>query len=395
MAIGRIRKRKAQAASNLQGVSAEQNAAMNGFNAGALDNMFSQIKKFDSKLTREEFDAQAKANPAAVQAIYESVKPRSIVGSTIKLNDGSEAKVLGATPYNNAPGFYLQTDKGDLTVYSKDFIESGGSYNGNKSYITAVSPEILGELEQGEVSLLSSGLFNDLPGKNNTGLDLSGKDFYVFTDAAASPNLNTWFYEPSSVDDRYESLYAGGLKLTQGPNGKLYYAGESGGGNQAQVGFLHGDRAGVNRPFTNSPAGSGFTGSGQTVTQKGGLLGKLGASIGKVLDNPLVQLGVSAFGGAPLVGAYNLGKVGGGLATGQLSFGDALKGVATAAAAQGVGGLAGGFSNAVKDAVGGSLGNIAGGAAQGAIQGGAGSLLSGGDLGQGLLGGALFGGVLS
>ena len=184
---------------------------------------------------------------------------------------------------------------------------------------------------------------------------------------------------------------AGGLRLTQGPNGKLYYAGESGGGNQGQVGFLHGDRAGVNRPFTNTPAGSGFSGSGQTITKKGGFLGSLGGAIGKVLDNPLVQLGVSAFGGAPLVGAYNLGKVGGGLATGQLSFGDALKGVATAAAAQGIGSLSGGFSNAVKDAVGGSLGNIAGGAAQGAIQGGAGSLLSGGDLGQGLLSGGLFG----
>lgn len=123
-----------------------------------------------------------------------------------------------------------------------------------------------------------------------------------------------------------------------------------------------------------------FKGIGQDIAKLGPIgtialtaaLGPAGAGLSTAL----------AAGTAAALPGLLQGDVGGALKSGLLSGG--LAGIG-AGALKGVG-------SGVSDALGGgSVGNIAGGAAQGAIRGGVGSLLSGGDLGQGLLSGGLFG----
>lgn len=110
----------------------------------------------------------------------------------------------------------------------------------------------------------------------------------------------------------------------------------------------------------------------------GALAGSLGG--GAVLTAGLAAGGASALPGllqGDLSGAIKAGLTGGALAG--LGAG-ALKGVGSS------------VSNSLG---GGTIGDVVGGAAQGAATGGLGSLLTGGDLGQGLLAGALQGGATS
>lgn len=327
------------------------------------DDIFNQLKKIDPALSRTDFDT-AYSNPSTqsqLLQVYEQYKPRSIVGQQITLPNGEVATVKSASEVKNKnfPRTSIVTDKGTFTAWDSGVLEGGTkeSYNGlhyypNKSVLDAVAKK--------NVVSLPKSLFTDL-NKNPKGY---GDSMVLVADPKA----------PTTVS----GIKFGGLKLSQGEGG-LFYSQPNGSG----INYLYGDRAGL-----------GNEGGSYTQKKSGGFLGKIGGAIGKVLDNPLVQLGVSAFvpGGAALVGGYSAGKIGGGLATGQLDFGDALKGAAAAGIGQLVGNLAKGATGSIGSSLGGgALGNIAGGAAQGAIRGGVGSLLSGGDLGQGLLSGGLFG----
>lgn len=341
---------------------------------------FEQLKKFDPKLTFEQFDKSFKENPKAVAQVYESVKPRSLVGTQITLPDGQQATVQAikeGAPGGAANALVTQfvTDKGVFDAYGEDFVNKGFQYE-DRGRIFTPTQQHLDAIESGKVVSINRNLFSDL----NRTPDSKSDNLVLF--AAPVPGYFQ-VSDPKLLRDDNQGFKLEGL--ARGENGKLYYAGSNGvSGNGAKSYSLFGERVGLPE---------GLNARTTTVKKKGGFLGDIGRAVGGVLDNPLVKLGVSAFvpGGAGLVGAFETGKIGGGLVTGQLSFSDALKGIATATAAQGAGSLAKGFSGAVSDAIGGSLGNIAGGAAQGAIRGGVGSLLSGGDLGQGLLSGGLFG----
>lgn len=138
----------------------------------------------------------------------------------------------------------------------------------------------------------------------------------------------------------------------------------------------------------------GLNGAARIESQSSGFFKGIGQDIAKL--GPIGTIALTAA----------LGPAGAGLST-ALAAGSAaalpglLQGDFEGAIKSGLlsGGLAGIGAGALKDVGanlsnslgGGSLGNIAGGAAQGAIRGGVGSLLSGGDLGQGLLSGGLFG----
>lgn len=345
------------------------------------DQIFNQIKKFDSKLTRSEFDASFKNNPDAVMQIYESVKPRSFIGSSIQLPDGSSATVKSVKHgakggAGNAFAVDVVTDKGTYVAYDKDFLSKGNYYNSTKRQFFP-HENVLDALQAGKSTNIPVGLFTDL---KNAPDGKSGELVLI-----ADPKISS-----RQGFNRLDRGDKGRLdvSLTKAPNGNFVYLG--GGGNRIES--MYGTRAG-DLGITGGVLPNGGNVRSIEIKKKGGFLGSIGSAIGSVLDNPLVKIGVSALvpGGAGLVGAFEAGKVGGALASGQLSFGDALKSAATAVAAQGVGSLANGFSGAVQDAVGGAAGNIAGAATQGAINGGVGSLLSGGDLGQGLLSGGLFG----
>lgn len=144
----------------------------------------------------------------------------------------------------------------------------------------------------------------------------------------------------------------------------------------------------------NQQVFSGLNNAARIESQSSGFLKGIGQDIAKLGPIGTIALtaalgpagaGLStalAAGGAAALPGLLQGDVGGAIKSGLLSGG--LAGIG-AGALKGVG-------SGVSDALGGgSLGNIAGGAAQGAIRGGVGSLLSGGNLGQGLLSGGLFG----
>ncbi len=154
----------------------------------------------------------------------------------------------------------------------------------------------------------------------------------------------------------------------------------------------------------NQQVFSGLSNAAKVESQSSGFFKGIGQDIAKL--GPIGTIALTAALG-PAAGAL-AGSLGGGaaLATGLAAGGasalpgllqgdisGALKAGLTGGALAGIG--AGALKNVgsgVSDALGGgSVGNIAGGAAQGAIRGGVGSLLSGGDLGQGLLSGGLFG----
>lgn len=148
----------------------------------------------------------------------------------------------------------------------------------------------------------------------------------------------------------------------------------------------------------------GLNGAARVESQSSGFFKGIGQDIAKL--GPIGTIALTAALG-PAAGAL-AGSLGGGaaLATGLAAGGasalpgllqgdisGAIKSGLTGGALAGIGaGALKGIGSNVSDALGGgSVGNIAGGAAQGAIRGGVGSLLSGGDLGQGLLSGGLFG----
>lgn len=148
----------------------------------------------------------------------------------------------------------------------------------------------------------------------------------------------------------------------------------------------------------------GLNGAARIESQSSGFFKGIGQDLAKL--GPIGTIALTAALG-PAAGAL-AGSLGGGaaLATGLAAGGasalpgllqgdisGAIKSGLTGGALAGIGaGALKGIGSNVSDALGGgSVGNIAGGAAQGAIRGGVGSLLSGGDLGQGLLSGGLFG----
>lgn len=148
----------------------------------------------------------------------------------------------------------------------------------------------------------------------------------------------------------------------------------------------------------------GLNGAARVESQSSGFFKGIGQDIAKL--GPIGTIALTAALG-PAAGAL-AGSLGGGaaLATGLAAGGasalpgllqgdisGAIKSGLTGGALAGIGaGALKGVGSTVSDALGGgSVGNIAGGAAQGAIRGGVGSLLSGGDIGQGLLSGGLFG----
>lgn len=148
----------------------------------------------------------------------------------------------------------------------------------------------------------------------------------------------------------------------------------------------------------------GLNGAARIESQSSGFFKGIGQDLAKL--GPIGTIALTAALG-PAAGAL-AGSLGGGaaLATGLAAGGasalpgllqgdisGAIKSGLTGGALAGIGaGALKGVGSSVSDALGGgSVGNIAGGAAQGAIRGGVGSLLSGGDLGQGLLSGGLFG----
>jgi hypothetical protein len=349
------------------------------------NDIYGRLSKFDSSLTRESFDKFAAESPQAILDVYEQYKPKKFVGSKIKLNDGREATVSGIRNYQNNDGFYVDTDLGELNTFGKNFIEKGAIYNKDKTSVLSIQDAQLDELEQGDVGFLQSLLYDDLPTLNNSGLGLSS-DFYLFNDLAASPNLNVDWTDPNTINDRYENVYVGGLNLAKGDNGKLYYAGQNVAGNSATVGFLHGDRAAINRPFTGTAAGGGFSGSSQDVTQGKSLLGKAFGGFGEsvagavrgALSNPIVQLGLAVVNPAAAAGAQFGSAVGSGA-----PIGDALK---NAAKSYAIGQVAGQVGSAVGAPTSSAIANQA---AQSAAGGAVGGLLSGQDpLKSGLLAGA-------
>jgi len=344
-----------------------------------LDDIFNRIKKFDSKLSREEFEKAYKKNPAGVMQIYAETAPKSIIGSQVTLPDGTTATVQEVR--EGAPGgaanalvTQLVTDKGVFDAYGEDFVQKGFQYSPRGKIFTPTQ-EHLDAIEKGQVAVLNRELFTDL----NRSPDSNSDNLVLF--AAPVPS---YFHvsDPTGLREDNQGFKIEGL--AKGENGKLYYAGTNGvSGNGQKTYSLFGERVGLPE---------GINARTTTIQKKGGLLGSIGRAIAPVLDNPIVKLGASFLpGGAPLVAAFEAGKVGGALASGQISFSDALKGMATAAVAQGVGKLSQGFGNAASNAIGGAAGNVASNAIQGAATGATGSLLSGGDVGKGLLSGGLFG----
>jgi len=137
---------------------------------------------------------------------------------------------------------------------------------------------------------------------------------------------------------------------------------------------------------------NGLNGAARVESQSSGFFKGIGADIAKL--GPLGTIALTAAlgpAGAGLSTALAGSAAGAlpGLLQGDLS--GALKGGA-------IGGIGGGALSGVNAAVsnalgGGALGTIAGGSATGALTGGAGALISGGDLGQGILKGGLLGGA--
>lgn len=145
----------------------------------------------------------------------------------------------------------------------------------------------------------------------------------------------------------------------------------------------------------NQKVFQGLNGAARIESQSSGFFKGIGEALSGLGPIGTIGLGL-ALGPAGLgLGAASAGAVAGGL--GGLLQGDlssAIKGAA-------IGGIGGGalkglnsLSGTVSEALGGgALGNIAGNAATGALKGGIGSLIGGGDLKTGLLGGALGSGV--
>jgi len=156
----------------------------------------------------------------------------------------------------------------------------------------------------------------------------------------------------------------------------------------------------------NQQVFQGLSKAAAVESQSSGVLKGLGQDFAKL--GPIGTIALAAALG-PAAGALS-GSLGGGAAlTAGLAAGGAsaipgllqgdisggLKAGLTNGLLAGIGaGAFNGVAPAVSDYVGGgTLGNIAGGAAQNSLKAGAGALLTGGDLGQGLLSGGLLGGI--
>ncbi len=144
----------------------------------------------------------------------------------------------------------------------------------------------------------------------------------------------------------------------------------------------------------NQQVFSGLNNAAKIKSQSSGFFKEIGADIAKL--GPIGTIALTAALGPAGAGLSTALAAGGAAALPGLlqgDFGGAIKSglLAGGLAGVGTGALKDVGSNVSNSLGGGSVGNIAGGAAQGAIRGGVGSLLSGGDLGQGLLSGGLLG----
>jgi hypothetical protein len=435
--------------------AAESKAAADKAKAGktaAFESKKAEQRKQNEAAVAAEKDRIAKERTIQ-RALAAPPKQVQKTGKTIKLPNGQVANITGSAPLTdpewakgvdlNKLGSIVYTDKGSFVSYSKDFLDGKGNVIDREGGKTVFNPSYL--TKNANSSFTGEGEFSGSVLVPYTGGSVLGKKDNIAgsdknSDYIDSPLLGKTIQMPDGSYQTVTALTAPtgassryGVKFSDG----FSYINTADGGNFVYYdeAFLNGERRGGNdrhnwrfdsqllRDNIGNAKQVDFSGVGDSIGNGlkskgviipnipdengkyrppgevmeywagkkggifgGGFIGETIGDIGKILNDPIIQAGISAFvpGGAAIVAGYNTGNA---LANGGVT--EAIKAGLVGVAA----GAAGGFASS-------SLGSLTGnavvdsvlkGGLQGSTEGLVGSVLTGGDLKQGIVSGLIGG----